>query len=83
MNRDEEFGYIKSKVESLEAKTQRQAEQLSDINTKLDSLTSQLAMYRHFIIWARSVAIIGITLLTLKFGDIKDWIFTGHSSGGE
>lgn len=75
MNRDEEFGYIKSKVESLEEETRRQAEELSNINDKLDALSSQLAMYRHFIIWARSVAIIGITLLTIKFGDIKNWFF--------
>lgn len=75
MNRDEEFGYIKSKVESLEEETRRQAEELSNINAKLDALSSQLAMYRHFIIWARSVAIIGITLLTIKFGDIKNWFF--------
>jgi len=73
VNRDEEFGYIKGKIEQLEDKSDTQQEQLDSIDAKLDSLSSQLAMYRHFVVWLRYMGIVGITFLTMKLGDIKMW----------
>lgn len=80
MNRDEEFGYIKGKIEQLEDKTGTQQTQLNSIETKLDDLSGQLSMYRHFVIWVRYVGVVGITLLTIKLGDIKMW---WNGEGGE
>ena len=78
VNRDEEFGYIKGKIETIETKTKLQQEQLDEIKTSLDTIAGKLAMYRHFIIYVRYMFLVGAFVITMKFGDIKEY-FTGEA----
>lgn len=78
MNRDEEFGYIKGKIESIETRTDAQQAQLDEISNSLDAITDKLAMYRHFIIYLRYMFLVGAFVITMKFGDIKEY-FTGEA----
>lgn len=75
MNRDEEFGYIKGKLESIEERIQdlERQENIEELSNKVDSLSEEMAMYRHFVIWIRSVVIGTAFLLTMKWGDLMNW----------
>lgn len=73
MNRDEEFGYIKGQLESIAHKVQAMEEEKKELSAKLDALTDELAMYRHFVVWIRSSLLIGAFILTMKWGDLMTW----------
>ena len=67
---DQDIGYIKGKVESLETRIEDQEEQLDAISIKLDEISGQLGLYRHVLMFIRTVLWTGAAIVTLKFGDI-------------
>lgn len=69
---EEDLGYIKGQLQSVEQRIMELDKENELLAKKLDEVRDQLAMYRHFIIWARSTLAVGILVLTLKFGDIAE-----------
>lgn len=72
-----EIENIKRDIQELKDQDKRQddvyTDKLSAIEEKLDKAISQLDMYRHFTIFIRAVLIGIIMIVTIKFGDIKDF----------
>lgn len=79
---EEDLGYIKGQLQSLEYRIVELDNENEQLSKKLDEVRDQLAMYRHFIIWARSTFAIGILVMTLKFGDLADWLGSFFDKGG-
>lgn len=73
MNRDEEFGYIKGKLESIEGRLQELEADNKEMSDKMDAVTEEFAKYRHFVIWIRGVVLTGAFLMTMKWGDLMNW----------
>lgn len=80
MNRDEEFGYIKGQLESIEHRLQDMEEETKELTDKMDDVSDELAMYRHFVVWIRSSLVVGAFVLTMKWGDLMTW---WNGEGGE
>lgn len=84
MSNDEDFGFIKGQLQSIERRIQtleeESKEKNKELSTKMDSLTEELAMYRHFVIWLRSSLLVAAFFITMKWGDLMDWI---NGSSGE
>lgn len=78
-----EIEHLKKDVQELKTEDIRQSNEytkkLDNIEKKLDSAISQLDMYRHFTIFIRAFLIGIIMIVTIKFGDIKEF-FTGADS---
>lgn len=72
-----EISNIKRDIQELKEQDQRQTDdytqKLSSIEQKLDKAISQLDMYRHFTYFIRAVLIGIIMIVTIKFGDIKEF----------
>lgn len=72
-----EIEHIKNDIHELKqsdkAQTDDYTQKLDAIDKKLDKAIRQLDMYRHFTIFIRAVLIGIIMIVTLKFGDIKDF----------
>lgn len=71
---EESIGYIKSKLENQDEDIKRLNESLISLSKKVDNLSDQLAMYRHFTIMLRTAAVGVFIILTTKFGDFVEWI---------
>jgi len=78
-----EIEHLKQAVQELKDRDKEQTDdytqKLDALNAKMDKALDQLAMYRHFTVFIRAVLIGIIMILTLKFGDIKDF-FTGETA---
>lgn len=79
MNNDEEFGFIKAKLESIDRRLQVLDEENKEQSNKMDELSNELAMYRHFVIWIRGSLLVGAFILTMKWGDLMSW-FNGDGA---
>ena len=79
MNNDEEFGFIKAKLESIDRRLQVLDEENKEQSNKMDELSNELAMYRHFVIWIRGSLLVGACILTMKWGDLMSW-FNGDGA---
>jgi len=73
VNRDEEFGYIKGQLESIDRRIQELEGENKTLSDKMDKVGEELAVYRHFVIWIRSTLLVGAFILTVKFGDLMNW----------
>lgn len=73
VNRDEEFGYIKGQLESIERRIQELEEHNTELSDKVDKVGSELAMYRHFVVWIRTTLLGMAFLVTMKWGDLMNW----------
>jgi|TARA_R110000787_G_scaffold193899_2_gene305437 hypothetical protein len=79
VNNDEEFGFIKAKLESIDRRLQVLDEENKEQSNKMDELSNELAMYRHFVIWIRGSLLVGAFILTMKWGDLMSW-FNGDGA---
>lgn len=74
---ENEINNIKRDIDTLKEQDRIQTDdytqKLNEISSKLDKAISQLDMYRHFTIFLRAILIGIIMIVTLKFGDIKDF----------
>ena len=72
-----EIEHLKKDINELKqsdkAQTDDYTQKLDAIDKKLDKAINQLDMYRHFTIFIRAVLIGIIMIVTLKFGDLKDF----------
>jgi hypothetical protein len=71
---DEDIGYIKSKLETIDENLKRLESENRELRVKVDQISSQLVMYRHFIVMLRATGVGLFMLLTIKFGDIMSAI---------
>lgn len=71
---EESIGYIKSKLENQDEDIKRLNESLISLSKKVDNLSDQLAMYRHFTIMLRTAAVGVFIILTAKLGDMMEWV---------
>lgn len=71
-SRDEEFGYIKGQIESLEERVKELDDEQGEIREDIQQINQQLTLYRHIIMFIRTALWIGVAIMTLKFGDIPD-----------
>jgi len=79
---DEDIGYIKSKLENIDAHFTRLESENKVLRDKMDAISNQLFVYRHFIIMLRATGVGLFFILTLKFGDVVDVISSWFSKGG-
>lgn len=81
-----EIEHLKKSIERLESKNEEQDETtrraFEDLSKKLDKQAEQLGMYRHFVIFIRSLLAGLLIVLTVRFGDITAFLAEVLNSKG-